>query len=391
LTPSPPGSEGISDEDRAVYARAAAPYVALLRRELPTGLVPLDVHTHLGLDEDGRSMDPERLTAALDEASVSRACVFALHDPARVPAYRGPNDQVLAWAAASEGRFIPFCRLDPSQEPLAEAERCLRAGARGVKLHPHSDGFDFHHPAMARIFDCVTEAQVPLIVHAGVGDHPILAGLIDLVLERPRLTLIVGHAGVADQGQFVTRLHDHPGVYYDTAWFMPADLFDLCSRVSPQRVLFGSDPPYGRPLPSMVFALRLAEHSGFDASMTRGLLGENALAALGERPRPAFTPPRGPRSFTLNGRLGRVYGLVLMALGAVLAANVELLRRMLPLSIALCRDPDPGSAGDALHQIGELLAAVERLSRTKAALRGFAVPLLHLALTLSATDGATSM
>jgi uncharacterized protein len=383
--------EEVTEADLAVYQRAVAPYVAQLKRELPAGLAPLDVHTHLGVDEDGRTMDPARLLAALDEASIARACVFALHDPARNPAYRSPNDQVLAWASASSGRFIPFCRLDPAQEPLAEAERCLRAGARGVKLHPHSDGFDFHHPAMARIFDLVSEAQVPLLVHAGVGDHPILEGLVDLVLERPRLTLILGHAGVADQGQFATRLREHPGVYYDTAWFMPADLFDLCSRVSPQRLLFGSDPPYGRPLGTMVLALRMAQHAGFDGPMTRGLLGENAAAVLGERPRPAFTAPRGPRSFTLNGRLGRVYGQALMAFGAIVSGNTEMLRRMLPLSLALCRDPDPGSAGDALHQIGEILDAVARLSQSKETLRSLAVPLLHLALALSATDGATSL
>jgi hypothetical protein len=244
---------------------------------------------------------------------------------------------------------------------------------------------------MAGIFDLVAEAQVPLLVHAGVGDHPILEGLIDLVLERPRLTLILGHAGVADQGQFATRLRDHAGVFYDTSWFMPADIFDLCSRVSPQRLLLGSDPPYGRPIGGMVLALRLAEHSGFDAAQTRGLLGENAEAVLGDRPRPAFTAPRGPRSLTLNGRLGRVYGQTLMSFGAVLAGNMEMLRRMLPLGLALCRDPDPGSAGEALHQIGELLAAVERLSHSKEAMRTLGVQLLHVALTISATDGATSL
>jgi predicted TIM-barrel fold metal-dependent hydrolase len=380
----------VTEEDLAIYQRAVAPYVAQVKRELPAGLAPFDVHTHLGVDEDGRTLDPERLMAALDEASIARACVFALHDPKRTPAYRAPNDQVLAWAAASNGRFVPFCRLDPSQEPLVEAERCLRAGARGVKLHPHSDGFDFHHPAMARIFDLISEAQVPLLVHAGVGDHPILEGLVDLVLARPNLTLILGHAGVADQGQFATRLRDHAGVFYDTAWFMPADLFDLCSRVSPQRLLFGSDPPYGRPLGSIVLALRLAQVAGFDGPMTRGLLGENTSALLGERQRPAFTAPRGPRSFTLNGRLARVYGQSLMAFGAVMAGNMEILHRMLPLGLALCRDPEPGSAGDALHQIGELLNAVVRLSHSKETLRGLAVPLLHLSLAIAATDGATS-
>ncbi len=384
-------SVGLSEADVALYRRTVAPYVAQIKRELPVGLVPLDVHTHLGVDEDGRTLGPARLIDALDEASVVRACVFPLHDPQRAPAYRGPNDQVLAWAAESNGRFTPFCRLDPNDAPLVEADRCVRAGARGVKLHPHSDGFDFRHPAMAGIFDFLCEAQVPLLVHAGVGDHPILEGLVDLALARPRLILIVGHAGVADQGQFASRLADHPGIFFDTAWFMPADLFDLCSRVSPQRLLLGSDPPYGRPLGGMVMALRLAQHAGFDAQMTRGLLGENAMAVLGERPRPAFTAPTGPRNLTMNGRLARLSGQVLLALSAVMAGNLEVHRRMLGLSLAVCRDPDPGSAGPALAQVGELISAVERLTHDQLTTRSLAVPLLHLALTVAMTDGGTGL
>jgi predicted TIM-barrel fold metal-dependent hydrolase len=382
---------GPSEEDLSRYHRAVAPYVAQIKRELPSNLVPLDVHTHLGVDEDGRTLDPDQLLNALDEASIARACVFALHDPQRSPAYRGPNDRVLAWAAESKGRFIPFCRLDPSQEPLAEAQRCLKAGARGVKLHPHSDGFDFHHPAMPGIFDLVSEARVPLLVHAGVGDHPILEGLVDLALARPHLTLILGHAGVADQGQFAYKLVDHPGIYYDTAWFNPVDLFDLCSRVSPQRLLLGSDPPYGRPLPAMVLALRLAEHAGFNGPMTRGLLGDNARSLLGECPRPAFTAPSGPRSLTLNGRLARVWGQILTAFAAVLSGNMEVHRRMLSMSLSLCRDPDPGSAGPALTQIGELLHTVERLSHDRVTMRSLGAPLMHLAITVAITDGATSL
>ena len=69
--------------------------------------------------------------------------MFPLHDPERNPAYRVPNDRVLAWAAESDGRLVPFCRLDPSEAPLEEAHRCLSAGARGIKLHPRAQAFAF--------------------------------------------------------------------------------------------------------------------------------------------------------------------------------------------------------------------------------------------------------
>jgi len=44
----------------------------------------IGIHTHLGLDEDGRSLTPDQLVAALDEVSEhARACTFPLHDPER--------------------------------------------------------------------------------------------------------------------------------------------------------------------------------------------------------------------------------------------------------------------------------------------------------------------
>lgn len=63
----------------------------------------LDAHTHLGADEDGRSLDPGTLLEALDEVdSSARAVVFPFHDPERHPAYRVPNDRVLEWSRESE-------------------------------------------------------------------------------------------------------------------------------------------------------------------------------------------------------------------------------------------------------------------------------------------------
>jgi predicted TIM-barrel fold metal-dependent hydrolase len=122
--------------DSSAYDSAAAPFLEEVRQLRPPGSELIDAHTHLGLDEDGRSLGLEQLLFQLDSAEARRACVFPLHDPERMPAYSLPNDRVLRWAGESDGRLVPFCRLDPSEAPVEEAERCLAAGARGIKLHP---------------------------------------------------------------------------------------------------------------------------------------------------------------------------------------------------------------------------------------------------------------
>src|SRR6201993_3214617 len=148
----------------------------------------VDVHTHLGLDEDGMSLSLEALLESLDQLGPSaRACVFPLHDPERHPAYRKPNDRVLGWAAESGGRLYPFCRLDPAEDPVAEAERCLARGARGIKLHPRAQAFGFgDSPAAEAIFRVAGEAGVPILIHAGRG-MPTMAALADLALRHPEV------------------------------------------------------------------------------------------------------------------------------------------------------------------------------------------------------------
>src|SRR6185437_7751885 len=242
----------------ALYAEALAPFIAEVARLRPADAEVIDAHTHLGLDEDGRSLTLAQLLAQLDAAEARRACVFPLHDPERRPAYSLPNDRVLAWSGESEGRLVPFCRLDPAEDPLDEAERCLAAGARGIKLHPRAQEFVFDGPEMASVFALAEEASVPILIHAGRGLPPLADGLAELALTHPEAVLILAHGAICDQGILTTRLAEHPGVLYDMSCFFPLDVIELFARVPAERIVFASDPPYGMPATTLYLALRLA-------------------------------------------------------------------------------------------------------------------------------------
>jgi uncharacterized protein len=171
--------------NHSLYAEALEPFNAEAARLRPRDVEVLDAHTHLGLDEDGRSLTPAQLLSLLDIAGARRACVFPLHDPERRPAYRVPNDRVLEWAKASDQRLLPFCRLDPAEEPLAESERCLEAGARGIKLHPRAQDFVFDGREMDEVFGLAESARVPILIHAGRGLPPLAEGLVELAMHHP--------------------------------------------------------------------------------------------------------------------------------------------------------------------------------------------------------------
>ncbi|MDQ6841146.1 MAG: amidohydrolase family protein, partial [Actinomycetota bacterium] len=325
----------------------------------------LDVHTHLGVDEDGSSLDLETLLAYLDLVDpAARACVFPLHDPDRHPAYRTPNDRVLEWARQSDGRLYPFCRLDPAEEPAAEAERCLALGARGIKLHPRAQSFGFGDGPAAAIFEVARDARVPILIHAGRGMPP-MDPLAELALRFPEVPLVLAHAAIADQGMFATRLAGHPAVLYDTSCFSALDVVELFARVPAERIVFGSDPPYGRPIGGLFQTMRVAAYAGLDATERAAVAGGTVTALLGGQGLAPISPPRIGQVRPISGRLARVGAYLIMGFAAVMGGGRPPdVSRALPgiaLARAAARDPDPGVVGPALARIDSLLAAAERL------------------------------
>jgi predicted TIM-barrel fold metal-dependent hydrolase len=369
----------------SLYAEALAPFLAEAARLRPPNAEVIDAHTHLGLDEDGRSLTLEQLLAQLDAAEARRACVFPLHDPERHPSYRLPNDRVLAWASESDGRLTPFCRLDPAEDPLDEAQRCLSAGARGIKLHPRAQEFVFDGPEMAGVFALAEQASVPILIHAGRGLPPLADGLADLALRYPGTVLILAHGAICDQGILTTRLADHPGVLYDISCFFPLDVIELFARVPAERIVFASDPPYGMPATTLYLALRVARQARLDEQALRAMLGETMASLLDGHGLPPVSAPRRGPAITLSGRLARVYGYASLVGPALFTGAAEQAHAMLDMAIAACRDPQPGADGEALQTIGGALSAAEALVDEQDGARA-AIDLVYRAIVRAATE-----
>ena len=374
----------------SLYASALAPFLAETQRLRPAQAEVIDAHTHLGLDEDGRSLTLEQLLSQLDRAEARRACVFPLHDPERKPSYSVPNDRVLAWAAQSEGRLAPFCRLDPTEQPLAEAERCLAAGARGIKLHPRAQDFVFDGGDMDDIFKLAEAAAVPILIHAGRGLPPLADGLVELALRHPGAVLILAHGAICDQGILTTRLADHPGVLYDMSCFFPLDVIELFARVPAERIVFASDPPYGLPATTLYMALRVAWKAGLDEATTKAVLGGTMAALLDGHDLPALGPVRRGPTIELSGRLARVYGYASLVGPALFGGAIEQAKAMLDMAIAACRDPQPGAVGEALETIGAALGAANTLLENEDGVRP-AIDLVYRAIVRAATEVPDSL
>ena len=314
-------------------------------------------------------------------------------DPERHPACSVPNDRVLAWAAQSEGRFVPFCRLDPADDPIAEGERCLAAGARGIKLHPRAQNFDFDGEALHAldaIFALAERESVPILIHAGRGLPPIADGLSDIALRHPGAVLILAHAAIADQATLTERLADHPGVLYDLSTWAAFDVFELYARVPAERIVFATDPPYGNTATGLYGTLRVARAVGLDDATTRLVLGGTMAALLDGDGLPAASAPRGEQVLRVHARLMRIYGYLLMAGPALFSGNPEIARGGLELARAVCRDRRPDALEEPLRRIGDALdAALVLLAEGSEGVRP-TLDLVQRCLAMAVTEPASA-
>ncbi len=104
---------------------------------------------HMHLDQSGFggiAQDGQRVVAALDGASLDRACILSpgYHVAAGCDTVdcagqrvwtRAQNDWTIAEGAKSE-RLLPFCGVPIAVSWAAEeVTRCAAGGARGIKLH----------------------------------------------------------------------------------------------------------------------------------------------------------------------------------------------------------------------------------------------------------------
>ncbi|MGH3103132.1 MAG: amidohydrolase family protein [Gaiellaceae bacterium] len=349
----------------AALARAQqlfAAYDDKLRDELPAGAEIFDAHVHLGNDIDGMSGVYEELEAVHGRYGITSAFMFCMDEPDREPAFRAPNDRTLAFAERSGGRLVPFVRLDlTGPDPIAEASRCLDAGARGIKLHPRAQRFALNDERLAPVFALAAERRVPILIHGGRGLPPIADHLAHLVERYPDAQLIVAHAGIADMAGLAGRLGGKSGVFFDTSVWSPLDLLDLYRLVAPEQILYASDYPYGQQPASLLISLRTARLAGFDEAQLRALLAGNAARILAGDPPLEPTQPTGSDTFAQPLTFARIHQYLSMAAPLLWTRQADTIGVLgLALNACYVRDGHVEQTGE----IEELLRAAADLWRT---------------------------
>jgi predicted TIM-barrel fold metal-dependent hydrolase len=336
-----------------VYAEdILAPWLTALREALPA-LDVVDVHVHVGLADPGGLLATEE--EALDSLALAGAhgVVFPLAEPG---GYRSANDRVLDLAGRAPDRVTALARLDPADDPLGEACRCLDRGAAGVKLHPRSEGFGLDDRRLDGVFALADERRLPVLIHAGRGSLHLADQVLRRGRDHPEARLVLAHCAVGMFDAVRPHVLDHPNLLFDTSWWNPAAIAGLLRLVPPGRILFGSDVPFATPTQQAVQTLRLALQVGLGPEQIRGIMGGQARRVLaGQDLLDLGGPP--PSGEPLSPTLERIYvGLVAVS-ERMLGGNAP--GQELQLALDACRAGADGPDAAVLDAVRELLEKID--------------------------------
>jgi uncharacterized protein len=327
------------------------PWVEAVRSDIP-GADFNDAHTHLGLhDSAGLLATHDELLRVLDQVD-SRALVFPLKEPG---GYSEANDRMLELAADHPDRLRALARLDPADDPLAEAERCLDAGAVGLKLHPRGEGFEISDRRLNEVFALAEERRLPIMIHAGVGDPEVGPDSVARAQHHPNARLILAHCAVGAFDRVLPHVDDVPNMFFDTSWWNPGDVWGLLRLVPPSRILFASDVPFASPAEGLVLTGRMAVQAGLDEDQLRSIMG-GQLDRLVNHEDPLDVGPQPDEVDVLTPDLERLY--------VTLCTVVEPMLRGEPpgqgLELArVCTEAPVGPHAHVMEAVHRLLKAAE--------------------------------
>jgi aminocarboxymuconate-semialdehyde decarboxylase len=269
----------------------------------------------------------------VDRQVVSPTPVFFSYDrPAReaITVARIFNDLALEVCEPGSGRLIPFAQV-PLQDPelaMAELDRALAAGHRGVEIGNHVGDKDLDDDGIVEFLAHCAEVGAPVFVHPwDMSESPrddrwmarwlsgmpaethlsllamVLGGVFDRVSPDLRITFAHGGGSFAFWlGRLENawhRRHDlvgtsalPPSAYVgrfevDSVVFTSASLRLLVDTLGPDHVLLGSDYPY--PLGERPVGRVVREADFLDTAQQSAILGGNAERFLGRALLPTAT------------------------------------------------------------------------------------------------------
>ena len=208
--------------------------------------------------------DCEDLIAKMDEEDIDRSVVMNANWSS-LELVRETNDYILDSVARYPERLVAFCSIPPTSEAekIAELERCVRGGARGIgEMRPEFQGFETgDEPTLDTIIEIALKNNLMLCVHASepVGhDYPgkytfTPDKIYKMILRYPDLTILLAHwgGGMPFYALMPEVKQAMKNTYVDTSaspYLYTPDIYKhVIDLIGADKILFGSDYPLMSP------------------------------------------------------------------------------------------------------------------------------------------------
>ena len=152
----------------------------------------------------------------------------------------------------------------------------LTAAHKGIKWHRHpgEPSYNYDDPKCAAAIEEIRRRNMPVCLEEEYENT-----LYFINELAPGVKVIIPHCGMLNGGYDLLRRHgiwEMPGIYADTALAPAGDISDYISRYGCERLLFGSDFPFGDPVSELhkILGLKLT------GEQERAIIGLNITKLL---------------------------------------------------------------------------------------------------------------
>lgn len=178
-----------------------------------------------------------------------------------LPVYPNVTFADLKSAARQDSRLLPFTSVDFSSIETVDQQlgADVAAGAYGLKLHPILQQVSLNHPDTFAAVEAFAVHNRPILFHSGVSEYyldpkdqhkskPAFGNIehaAELIANFPQAKFVVGHSGMDAVDAVMAQLGHLSNVWVEVSFQSPERVRELIDVFGPERVLYGSDWPWG--------------------------------------------------------------------------------------------------------------------------------------------------
>ena len=199
-------------------------------------------------------------------------------------------------AAELDDGIIPFTSVDFTTKfdigkISAKLKKDVKGGAKGLKLHPIIQRVSLADKRTFQVVEAFEPFGLPILFHCGISHYypkneedrqtPEFGSIHyakELVEAFPKVNFIAGHAGLFEINDVMEMLSSMKNVFVEVSIQSPKNVQKLIDAFGVERVLFGSDWPWG----STGTPIRVVKKACVgDLGVLRRIFFENSAELLG--------------------------------------------------------------------------------------------------------------